>query len=123
MKHRTAIYKDCQKCNEPPNCSTAPERCNIQVEVIEVGDIIEVTTIEATEHLPVMSLRGKRAYVKFMDGEIRSYPIVDLILIHKIKKHVFTRVKEVRIVDKDMKVFDFQNVPCITLEEIDNASL
>ncbi|KKM90515.1 hypothetical protein LCGC14_1237750 [marine sediment metagenome] len=41
MKTRQAIYKDCQKCDEPPNCGVAPERCNIQVEVIEVGDVVD----------------------------------------------------------------------------------
>ena len=42
MKTRKSIYKDCQKCDEPPNCGVAPERCNIFVEeeVIEVGDTV-----------------------------------------------------------------------------------
>ncbi len=52
MKRRQAIYKDCQKCDEPPNCGVAPERCNILVEpepVIEVRDVVRHNHTECIE--------------------------------------------------------------------------
>ncbi len=111
MSTRQAIYKDCQKCNEPPNCGVAPERCNIQVEpepVIEKGDTVrkkssEFPSVSKEARVIGIEKMDQLACIQWPDGSMQIRNICDLTLVRKgPKSETFRGVKFT--IDEGLKV-------------------
>jgi hypothetical protein len=98
---REATMEDCQKCNEPPNCSTKPHPCNIEVqdEVIREGDVVNKTWCEVSqpEHPCVIIASDENGCAVQHTSEVScvcNATPSDLSLIRKgPKKRVFEGVR------------------------------
>lgn len=100
MKTRQAIYKDCQKCDEPPNCGVAPERCNIFVvpePVIEVGDVVQGLADKGTViHRGDFSTNGERVIIQDKQGAFWIDRVSNCTLIRKgpkVERYEGARIK------------------------------
>ncbi len=89
MKHRRATMKDCQQCGEPPECSTAPEPCNIQIQPeFKVRDTVK--WYEDSEHVTIGGIWEKNACLLYNNGTFIVKPLSDLTLVTPAPEtHVF----------------------------------
>jgi hypothetical protein len=90
---RRATMKDCQLCNEPPNCSTAPHPCNIEKEFIGVGDTVRRFDAEVI----VIGMDSDESCIQYDDNSMEVVQTSGLTLIRKGEKHVFEQVEWLKV--------------------------
>jgi hypothetical protein len=95
---RKATIVDCMKCNEPPECSTAPHPCNIEVAPdIQVGDMVKDLDLIEWE---VKEITGTKAFCKRTTTTNKRISLALLTFISRPEKpveHVFEGVRVDRL--------------------------